>query len=69
MQKSRTYYSQELRRAQRQGRRIVCDIDPYKGQTVVLRPRRQYDPFPWVLEAGGPDAQRFSGRDCRPAED
>ena len=52
-------YTQELKRAEASGKRIVCAMAPYEGCPVSYKPRSKGDPFPWVL-AG----YRFTGREC-----
>lgn len=59
-------YSVKLRRAARNGARIVCTEEPYEGEHVIYDPGYGFDlkshPFPWVIPASG---LRFNGRQVR----
>lgn len=56
----------ELRRAQKEGARIVCAVAPYEGREMSYQPRRKGDPKPWVIK-GMEDRQpyRWNGRECK----
>lgn len=53
-------YTQELLKAQREGKTIVISLQPYDGIPVRYEPRHTKDPLPWVADL----PYRFSGREC-----
>jgi hypothetical protein len=66
---ARRNYSAELLAAADSGSDIVCSVAPYHGVNVVHSPRRDHDPFPWLLSANAGRMQyRYRGRECHATE-
>ena len=67
---ARRNYSQELLKAQEDGRKVVCSVAPYEGLEMAYAPRRPRDPLPWVpadqyTRSGSYSGMyRYSGRQC-----
>lgn len=61
-------YTVELRKAQKNGAKIVASMQPHEGVEMEYAPRKKGDPSPWVF-ANRPHSEssswyRYTGREC-----
>lgn len=68
-------WTQKLRKAQREsGARVVASVGLYRDESVVYKPRYDYDRHPWILSRMADKdlskeqerVVRYSGRECQP---